>query len=141
MMHRDGVEIGNLYLEKPIIQGGMGIGVSRSRLAGAVAAEGGMGVISTAQIGYDSGLFRERPEMANLQTLPTEIKMAKHTAGKKGVVAVNIMSVTQLYGEYVRIAADAGADAIISGAGLPISLPEYVEGRDGKSLFRRTSGI
>lgn len=46
--------------------------------------------------------------MANLQTLPTEIKMAKHTAGKKGVIAVNIMSVTQLYGEYVRIAVEAG---------------------------------
>lgn len=68
-MQRTGVEIGNLYLEKPIIQGGMGIGVSRSRLAGAVAAEGGMGVISTAQIGYDTPLFRERPEVANLQTL------------------------------------------------------------------------
>lgn len=131
-MQRTGVEIGNLYLKKPIIQGGMGIGVSRSRLAGAVAAEGGMGVISTAQIGYDNRLFRDRPEVANLQVLPTEIKMAKYTAGKNGIVAVNIMSVTQLYGEYVRIAADAGVDAIISGAGLPISLPEYVEGTDVK---------
>lgn len=48
-MQRTGVAIGKLYLEKPIIQGGMGIGISRSCLAGAVAAEGGMGVVSTAQ--------------------------------------------------------------------------------------------
>ena len=82
------------------------------RFSGAVAAEGGMGVISTAQIGYDSRLFRERPEAANLQVLPTEIRMAKYTAGKNGIVAVNIMSVTQLYGEYVRVAVDAGVDAI-----------------------------
>lgn len=49
----DSVFIGSRILERPIIQGGMGIGVSRCRLAGAVAREGGMGVLSTAQIGYD----------------------------------------------------------------------------------------
>lgn len=121
-----------LHMEKPIIQGGMGIGVSRSRLAGAVAAQGGMGVISTAQIGYDTPLFREKPEVANLQKIPSEIKKAKDIAGNKGMVAVNIMSVTQLYSEYVRVAADAGADAIISGAGLPVSLPKYTQGYDIK---------
>ena len=51
------VKIGDLVLERPVIQGGMGIGVSRSQLAGAVAKAGGMGVISTAQVGYDSVLF------------------------------------------------------------------------------------
>ena len=84
------VKIGNLVLDKPIIQGGMGIGVSRGRLAGAVAKEGGMGVISTAQIGYDSPLFRSKPEVANLQELPFEIKKAKYAADGKGAVAVNI---------------------------------------------------
>ena len=127
-----GADIGDLHLDKPVIQGGMGIGVSRSRLAGAVAAEGGIGVISAAQIGYDSPLFREKPEAANLLTLPLEIRKAKAAAGGKGAVAVNIMSVTQLYGEYVRVAAGAGADAVISGAGLPAALPKYVEGTDVK---------
>lgn len=105
-----GIEIGNLYLDKSIIQGGMGIGVSRSHLAGAVASEGAMGVISTAQIGYDTPLFREDPEAANLKALPLEIKKAKYTAGGKGAVAVNIMSVTQLYGEYVQKSVEAGGE-------------------------------
>lgn len=126
------VHIGNLYLDKPIIQGGMGIGISRSSLAGAVAKEGCMGVISTAQIGYDDPLFQKEPEKANLQVLPIEIQKAKQIAGGKGVVAVNIMSVTQLYGMYVKTAIDAGVDAIISGAGLPVELPEYVKDSEVK---------
>lgn len=127
-----GIEIGNLYMEKPVIQGGMGIGVSRSRLAGAVAANGGMGVISTAQIGYDAPDFQRDPEGVNLRTLPMEIEKAKEISGNRGIVAVNLMAVTQLYGDYVRTAAATGADAIISGAGLPVALPEYTAGTDIK---------
>lgn len=126
------VKIGDLVLERPVIQGGMGIGVSRSQLAGAVAKAGGMGVISTAQVGYDSVLFRSKPEVANLQELPFEIRKAKYLAEGRGAVAVNIMSVTQLYGIYVKTAIDAGADAIISGAGLPVELPKYTKGSDVK---------
>lgn len=122
-----GIHIGDIYLEKPIIQGGMGIGVSRSSLAGAVAREGGMGVLSTAQIGYDAPLFKEKPEATNLQVLPIEIEKAKSIAGNRGAIAVNIMSVTQLYGTYVNEAVKAGVDAIISGAGLPLDLPEHVK--------------
>ena len=127
-----GIHIGDIYLEKPVIQGGMGIGVSRSNLAGAVAREGGMGVLSTAQIGYDAPLFREKPEVANLQVLPIEIKKARYIAGNSGAIAVNIMSVTQLYGTYVKEAVKAGVDAIISGAGLPVDLPEHVKGSNVK---------
>lgn len=121
------IKIGDIYLEKPIIQGGMGIGVSRSRLAGAVAKEGGMGVISTAQIGYDSLSFKDKPEETNLKELPIEIARAKELSEGRGAIAVNIMSVTQLYGEYVKTAVKAGVDAIISGAGLLIDLPEYIK--------------
>ena len=128
----EGIEIGDIYLDKPIIQGGMGIGVSRSLLAGAVAKEGGMGVISTAQVGYDSALFKEKPEEANLKELPIEIAIARELAQGNGAVAVNIMSVTQLYGEYVKTAVEEGVDAIISGAGLPIDLPEHVKGSNVK---------
>lgn len=115
----------NKTLEKPIIQGGMGIGVSRCNLAGAVAREGGMGVISTAQVGYDAPDFARHPEEANLAELPRQIKKAKEISGGKGMVAVNIMAVTQLYETYVKTVCEAGVDAIISGAGLPTNLPEY----------------
>ncbi|MEA5003482.1 MAG: nitronate monooxygenase family protein [Christensenella sp.] len=126
------VHIGNLVLKKAIIQGGMGVGISCSRLAGAVAHEGGMGVISTAQIGYGDPRFREQPEETNLKTLPVEIKRAKELAQGNGVVAVNIMSVTQLYEDYVKTAIGAGIDAIISGAGLPLELPALAKGTDVK---------
>ncbi len=114
----------------PIIQGGMGIGVSRSRLAGAVAREGGMGVISTAQVGYDDPEFDTDPEGANLRVLPQQIRRAKELSGGKGLVGVNIMSVTQLYELYVKTVCEAGVDAIISGAGFPSKLPEYAAGYD-----------
>ena len=79
------------FLKLPIIQGGMGIGVSRCRLAGAVAKEGGMGVLSTAQIGYGDPDFAKHPEETNLKVLPEQIKKAKEIAGGNGMVAVNIM--------------------------------------------------
>ncbi len=117
-------------LPLPIIQGGMGIGISRSRLAGSVAKEGGMGVISTAQVGYDDPDFDRDPEAANLRALPRQIKKAKEISGGKGLVGVNVMVVTRLYADYIRTVCEAGVDAIISGAGLPTNLPEYVEGYD-----------
>ena len=96
------------FLKLPIIQGGMGIGVSRCRLAGAVAKEGGMGVLSTAQIGYDDPDFTKHPEETNLRVLPEQIRKAKEIAGGNGMVAVNIMAVTQLYETYVKTACAAG---------------------------------
>lgn len=118
------------FLKLPIIQGGMGIGVSRCRLAGAVAKEGGMGVLSTAQIGYDDPDFTKHPEETNLRVLPEQIRKAKEIADGNGMVAVNIMAVTQLYETYVKTACTAGVDAIISGAGLPTELPKFAEGYD-----------
>ena len=118
------------FLKLPIIQGGMGIGVSRCRLAGAVAKEGGMGVLSTAQIGYDDPDFTKHPEETNLRVLPEQIRKAKEIADGNGMVAVNIMAVTQLYETYVKTACAAGVDAIISGAGLPTELPKFAEGYD-----------
>lgn len=129
-MRMKAVKLKNKLLKLPIIQGGMGIGVSRCRLAGAVAKEGGMGVISTAQVGYDEPDFAKQPEEANLRVLPQQIQKAKELAGGNGLVAVNIMAVTQLYETYVKKVCEAGVDAIISGAGLPTSLPEYAAGYD-----------
>ena len=128
----ESITIADQRLNIPLIQGGMGVGISRSSLAGAVAKEGGMGVISSAQIGYDREEFRHDPEAANLMELPRQIKLAKQIAEGRGMIGVNIMAVTQLYGEYVRTACEAGADAIITGAGLPTVLPRYVDGFPAK---------
>ena len=124
------ISFGKKTLKLPLLQGGMGIGVSRCRLAGAVAREGGMGVLSAAQIGYDRPVFSCYPEETNLQELPRQIKRAKALSLGKGLIGVNIMAVTQRYGEYVKTACEAGADAIITGAGLPLSLPQDAAGYD-----------
>lgn len=127
MMQLKPLQIGDLTIEYPIIQGGMGVGISRSSLAGAVSANGGLGIISTAQIGYDEEDFDQNQEQANLHAIDKHIKKAKEIAKGKPV-GVNIMVATKDYPAYVKASAEAGADVIISGAGLPVHLPEYVEG-------------
>lgn len=117
--------IGDLVAQVPLIQGGMGVGVSLSSLAGAVAAEGGIGVISTAQIGYRETDFDSDPIGANLRAIKTEIRKARKIA-KEGILGVNIMVATRKYEEYVKAAVEAGIDLIISGAGLPMDLPKLV---------------
>ncbi|MCD8119210.1 MAG: nitronate monooxygenase family protein [Lachnospiraceae bacterium] len=130
-----GLKIGDKYAAIPIIQGGMGVGVSRSRLAGAVAKEGGIGVISSAQIGYDEDGFERHPEECNLRALKKHIRLAKEIAGgvagkSHGLVGVNVMVALKNYKEHVRTAARSGADLVICGAGLPMDLPLLVEGTD-----------
>ena len=123
--------IGDLPAKIPVIQGGMGVGISLSRLAGSVAACGGVGVISTAQIGWREPDFREHPFEANYRAIGKEIQKAREIA-EGGIIGVNIMVATQRYEEYVKTAVKAGVDLIISGAGLPIDLPKYVEGTKTK---------
>lgn len=118
--------IGDFTVEKPVIQGGMGVGISLHRLAGAVAKAGGVGIISTAQIGFREPDFGINPMEANLRAIGLELRKARETA-PDGVIGFNIMVATRQYKEYVKAAVKAGADLIISGAGLPVSLPEYVE--------------
>lgn len=119
--------IGDLIAKIPIIQGGMGVGVSRSKLAGAVAKEGGIGILSTAQIGYDEPDFDKHQIESNLYAIKKHLKLAKEIANG-GIVGVNIMVATKQYERYVKAACEGGADVIISGAGLPVSLPELVKG-------------
>lgn len=123
--------IGDLTAKIPVIQGGMGVGISLSRLAGSVAACGGVGVISTAQIGWREPDFREHPFEANYRAIGKELQKAREIA-EGGIIGVNIMVATQRYEEYVKTAVKAGVDLIISGAGLPIDLPKYVEGTKTK---------
>lgn len=123
--------IGDKTAEIPVIQGGMGVGVSRSGLAGAVAAEGGVGIISTAQIGYDEEGFEQDQKACNHIAIEKHVKRAKEKA-KGGLVGVNVMVALKDYVEHVKTAVKAGADVVISGAGLPVGLPELVEGSDTK---------
>ena len=132
-MNRQGLCMGNKRTKLPLIQGGMGVGVSLSGLAGAVAKEGGVGIISTAQIGFREPDFETNPKEANLRALVKELKKARSLAVSfdgtcEGLLGFNIMVATRDYEDYVRAAAKAGADVIISGAGLPTDLPAYVDG-------------
>ena len=127
------MNIGGKELAIPIIQGGMGIGVSLGNLAGHVAKCGGLGVISSVNAGYREADFAKNPKEANLRALENEIQKAKEIAKGAGLIGVNIMTAVSNYAESCLCAVKAGADVIISGAGLPLKLPEYVKG--SKTLF------
>lgn len=120
------LEIGNLVAKLPIIQGGMGVGVSLSNLAGNVAKHGAIGVISAAHPGYLEEDFENNTLVANIRGLTKHIKKAKEISNN-GIIAVNVMVAMNNYIEYVKTAIEAGADMIISGAGLPLNLPEITK--------------
>lgn len=122
------MKLGNRELALPLIQGGMGVGVSMGGLAGAVAAEGAIGTLSTADAGWNEPDFAAHPQQANLRALRREVQRAKRLAAGAGLVAVNAMVATRQYADSVRTALEAGADAIVSGAGLPLELPALAEG-------------
>ena len=117
------VTIRGKTLPLPILQGGMGVGISLDRLAGAVAACGGMGTISTAFCGFQDPDFDENPKAANLRALDRQVRRAKELAHGAGLVAINAMVATTQYADSVRTALRAGVDAVVCGAGLPKDLP------------------
>jgi len=119
------LKMGELVARLPIIQGGMGVGVSRSNLAAAVTNAGGIGIISAAQIGFDEETFNIDPLSANLVALRKHIIKAKEMV-KNGIIGLNIMVALTNYETYVKTAVQSGIDLIISGAGLPTRLPELV---------------
>lgn len=125
------LNIGNLVADTPIVLGGMGIGVSGSKLAAAVANEGGIGVISGVNIGYKEPDFKTNPFKANVRALKSEIRKAKEKS-KRGIIGVNFMVAMNKYKEYVKVAIEEGIDIIVSGAGLPTELPEFVKGSKTK---------
>ena len=128
---RKGLQIGDCYARVPVIQGGMGVGVSLSGLASAVARAGGIGIISTAQIGFRDEEYAAKPLECNLRAVKSEIKKAKEQA-EGGIIGVNIMVATSHYDDYVKAAVEAEADCIISGAGLPMELPALTAGSNVK---------
>ncbi len=136
-MKLEPMDLNGLEIPVPIFQGGMGIGVSMHKLAAAVAANGGVGIISASQPGYLEPDFYANPLEANVRALKREIKAAyRELKGVKnhGPIGINIMSVGRNYEELVKAAVEAGAKVIVSGAGLPTGLPSYVKGKDVKLI-------
>lgn len=130
-MSLKGLKVGDKVSKYPIIQGGMGVGISGYRLAGNVAKEGGIGIISTADIGYREPDFEKNSVEANLRAINKEIDQAREIA-PDGIIGINIMVALNNYAEMVREVVKKGIDLIISGAGLPKDLPEYVKGTKTK---------
>ncbi|MBH1986976.1 MAG: nitronate monooxygenase [Burkholderiales bacterium] len=121
----------------PIFQGGMGVGVSGHRLAGTVAAWGGVGTLSSVDLrrhhpdlmAQTTGLppddrAKQAINAANLQAIDREVRAAREIAGERGLLAINIMRAVGEYAASVKQALASGVDAIVVGAGLPLDLPD-----------------
>lgn len=126
------LRIGELVARVPIVQGGMGVGVSLSGLAAAVAEEGGIGVIAAAGLGLlEPDGFTNYLE-ASKRRLKMEIRKARATTS--GLIGVNIMVALSNFADMVSTAIEEGIDVIFSGAGLPLNLPQYLDGKHHTKL-------
>lgn len=121
----------------PIVQGGMGVGISASKLSGAVARENGIGTIASVDLRHLHEDLLEQSKIdpteekytrLNRIALDREIRKAKSGSEGKGMIAVNVMKAVKDHAAYVRQACESGADAVVMGAGLPLDLPEMTEG-------------
>lgn len=128
----------------PIVQGGMGIGVSAHRLAGAVAAMGGVGTLSAvdlrrhhpdlmertqgwaSRVGQDEAT-RAAIDAANLEAVEREVRAAREQSQGRGLLAMNVMRAVSDYAGYVKRSLEAGIDAVVVGAGLPLDLPDLAK--------------
>lgn len=117
----------------PLVQGGMGIGISAHRLAGTVAANNGVGTIASIDLRHHHEDLmartrgthdKEKIEAANRVALDREIRSARALSAGRGLIAVNVMKAVGSHAQLVRQACESGADAIVMGAGLPLDLPE-----------------
>jgi nitronate monooxygenase len=132
----------------PLVQGGMGVGVSAHSLAGAVAAEGGVGTISSVDLrrhhadlmartsGLDPGeAAKQAIDEANLEAISREIAAAREAAAGCGLLAINVMRAVSAYAASVRRALEAGIDAVVVGAGLPLDLPDLAQDHPRAALI------
>ncbi|RKD33449.1 NAD(P)H-dependent flavin oxidoreductase [Thermohalobacter berrensis] len=120
------LQIGDLTAPVPIVQGGMGIGISLSNLAAAVANFGGIGVISAAEPGFNFDGYNRNKLETNLKALKYHIQRARKLS-PKGIIGVNIMTAINHFEKMVKAAVNEGVDIIFSGAGLPMNLPKFVK--------------
>jgi nitronate monooxygenase len=119
------LRIGNLVLEVPIIQGGMGVGISLSGLASAVANEGGAGIISSAGLGLLYKDFSSDFLEASIHGLKEEIRKAREKT--KGVIGVNVMVAMTNFTDMIKTAISEKVDIITAGAGLPLDMPSFLK--------------
>jgi NAD(P)H-dependent flavin oxidoreductase YrpB (nitropropane dioxygenase family) len=120
-----GLKIGDLSIAVPVIQGGMGVGISLSGLAAAVANEGGIGVISSAGLGLLYRDFSENFLEASIHGLKEEIRKAREKT--LGVIGVNVMVAMTNFADMIRTSIAEKVDIIIAGAGLPLDLPSFLK--------------
>jgi nitronate monooxygenase len=123
-MDMKALKIGNLSIAVPIIQGGMGVGISLSGLASAVANEGGIGVISSAGLGLLYRDFSENYLEASIHGLKEEIRKARDKT--IGVIGVNVMVAMTNFVDMVKTSINEKVDILITGAGLPLDLPSFL---------------
>lgn len=126
------LKIGNLEISPPILQGGMGVRVSRANLASAVANTGCAGIIASVGLGQFENFPGSEFVRVNEEALRFEIRKAKSLTG--GIIGANIMVALSDYDNIVKTAVEEDVDLIISGAGLPLSLPQYLNGKDIKLI-------
>jgi len=135
------LRIGKHIAPYPIIQGGMGIRISGAKLASAVANAGGIGIISAIGLGLNSPYFRKRNFFeANRLALIDEIQKARKLS-PQGVLGINAMVAARDYETLVRTAAESGINLIISGAGIPLKLPEYAANHPDVALVPIISSV
>ena len=134
----------------PVVQGGMGVGISAHRLAGTVARAGALGTISSVDLRHHHPDLLERAkdctdkdqlDALNLTALDREIKQALAIADGRGAVAVNVMKAVSQYAAYVRQSCESGAHAVVMGAGLPFDLPELTQGFPDVALIPILSDV
>lgn len=119
------LNIGNLFIPVPIIQGGMGVGISLSGLASAVANEGGVGVISAAGLGLLYKNLSKNYLEASILGLKEELRKAREKS--KGVIGVNVMVALSNFADLAKTAIAEKADIIFAGAGMPLNLPSFLQ--------------
>jgi nitronate monooxygenase len=134
-----GLSIGGLFARVPIVQGGMGVGISLSGLAAATANAGGVGVIAAAGIGLLEPDGYADFLGASIRALRREIRRARELS-KEGILGVNIMVALTNFADMVRTAVEEKIDIIFAGAGLPVNLPEFVKGTATKIVPIVSSG-
>ncbi|MDD4801736.1 MAG: nitronate monooxygenase [Syntrophomonas sp.] len=130
--HLKQLQIGDLVAKIPIVQGGMGVGVSMSGLASAVANEGGIGVIAAAAIGILEPDGYSNFAEASKRRLRDEIRKARQAT--TGILGVNIMVALSNFADMVTTSIDEGIDIIFSGAGLPLNLPKFLKANSKTKL-------
>uniref|UniRef100_UPI0040578511 NAD(P)H-dependent flavin oxidoreductase n=1 Tax=Alistipes sp. TaxID=1872444 RepID=UPI0040578511 len=118
------LKIGELVASVPIVQGGMGVGISLSGLASAVANEGGVGVISAAGLGLIYKEYSSNFNLASIHGLKEELRKAREAT--RGIIGVNVMVAMSNFADMVKTAIKERADIIFSGAGLPLNLPAFL---------------